>query len=42
MGLRLVSSLSSEWGTSVISDGGKTVWFDLNVNAGSFREDELR
>ncbi len=33
-GLRLVSILSSNWGTSVNSDG-KTVWFDLKVKAGS-------
>jgi hypothetical protein len=31
-GLRLVSILSSEWGTSVNTDG-KTVWFELNVQA---------
>lgn len=29
-GLRLVSLLSSDWGTDVEPDG-KTVWFDLNI-----------
>jgi hypothetical protein len=30
-GLRLVSLLSSDWGTSVNAEG-KTVWFDLNLD----------
>jgi hypothetical protein len=30
-GLRLVSLLSSDWGTTVNPDG-KTVWFDLNID----------
>ncbi len=32
-GLALVEALSSAWGTSTHPDGGKTVWFDVEVEA---------
>ena len=32
-GLALVEALSSAWGTATHPDGGKTVWFDVEVEA---------
>ena len=32
-GLALVEALSSAWGTATHPDGGKTVWFDVEVDA---------
>ncbi|MGH9079498.1 MAG: ATP-binding protein [Acidimicrobiales bacterium] len=43
-GLRIVKELSDEWGTTPAPDGGKTIWFQMNlvdhheVSSGPFLE----